>query len=248
LPQDFKNYKFMTELPKDWLTEGLIDFEYKKYIMLAYLKDVRQNFQGHILYPFLSDLVFHYRNLLSIKENKQLIYENFPKVISKADFEKLKVSYKSIIEDDEIMSEMEEIIDFALTRFKDLLEEGKGIYEFVEEKVEIQTIGLSPLYAKEGYLLLNQSVKTDLEVYKYLVTVFESADETYRAVNTEYLETVPKSINSTYESIKLELIRKYKFMPNPATYLISAKVNLPFEQTFLPIAKRLLVKNINTAA
>ena len=66
----------MTELSKDWLTQGLIDFEYKKYILLAYLKNVRQNFQGQILYPFLSDLVFHYRNLLSIRENKQLIYEN----------------------------------------------------------------------------------------------------------------------------------------------------------------------------
>lgn len=238
----------MNELPKDWLTQGLIDFEYKKYILLAYLKNVRQNFQGHVLYPFLSDLVFHYRNLLSIKENKQLIYENFPKVISKADFEKLKISYKAIIEDDEVMNEMEEIIDFALIKFKSLLEEGKGIYEFVEEKVEIQTIGLSPLYAKEGYMLLCPKVKPELEVYKYLVTVFESADETYRAVHTEYLESVSKSIYSTYESIKMQLIKKYKYLPNPATFLISAKVDLPFEQTFLPVAKRLLVKNINNAA
>lgn len=238
----------MTELPKDWLTQGLVDFEYKKYILLAYLKNVRQNFQGQILYPFLSDLVFHYRNLLSIKENKQVIYENFPKMISKADFEKLKVSYKSIVEDDEVMKELEDIIEFALTKFKDLLEEGKDIYEFVEEKVTIQTVGLSPLYAKEGYLLLNPRFTSDLEVYKYLVTVFESADETYRAVHTEYLESVPKSVNSTYEAIKLKLIKKYKYLPNPATYLISAKVELPFEQTFLPVAKRLLIKNINNAA
>ena len=238
----------MTELSKDWLTQGLIDFEYKKYILLAYLKNVRQNFQGQILYPFLSDLVFHYRNLLSIRENKQLIYENFPKMISKADFEKLKINYKTIVEDNEVMKELEEIIEFALTGFKNLLEEGKDIYEYVEEKVEIQTIGLSPLYAKEGYMLLSPKVNNGLEVYKYLVTVFESADETYRAVHTEYLESVPKSINSTYESVKLDLIKKYKQLPNPATYLISTKVELPFEQTFLPVAKRLLIKSINSAA
>ena len=28
----------MKNLEKDWLTQGLIDFEYKKYILLSYLQ------------------------------------------------------------------------------------------------------------------------------------------------------------------------------------------------------------------
>jgi len=237
----------MNELAKDWLTQGLIDYEYKKYIVLAYLRDVRNNFNEYILYPFLSDLVFHYRNLLSIRENKKLIYESFPKAMSKADFEKLEITYKKIIEDDEVMREIEDILEFAIGKFKDLLDEGKDIYEFVEENVEIVPIGVSPLYAKEGYLLINEQQKPDMKVYRYLITVFENANETYRGVHTEYLETMEKSISSTYETMKLELIRKYRYLPNPATYLVMAKVKLPFEETLFPVAKRLLVKYINSS-
>lgn len=237
----------MKELPKDWLTQGLVDYEYKKYIVLAYLKDVKSNFQEYILYPFLSDLVFHYRNLLSIKENKQLIYESFPKAISRADFEKLEITYKKIVEDDEVMREIEDILEFSIGRFKDLLDEGKDIYEFVEENVEIVPVGVSPLYAKEGYLLINEKQKAEMKVFRYLITVFENANETYRAVHTEYLETVSKSVSSTYETLKLNLIRKYQYFPNPATYMALAKVKLPFEETLFPVAKRLLVKYINSS-
>ena len=71
----------MKELKFDWLTEGLIDFEYKKYILLAYLKEVRHNFSMNRLYPYLSDLVFHYRNLQQIQNNKKMIFEKLTKLI-----------------------------------------------------------------------------------------------------------------------------------------------------------------------
>ena len=53
----------MENLKDNWLTEGLIDFEYKKYQLLGYLQKVKDSFNRVELYPFLSDLVFHYRNL-----------------------------------------------------------------------------------------------------------------------------------------------------------------------------------------
>ena len=81
----------MMLLNENWLTQGLMDLEYKKYILLAYMNEVKQNFGTRRLYPFLSDLVFHYNNLKTLKENKKLIFQNFPKEISKADFEKLEI-------------------------------------------------------------------------------------------------------------------------------------------------------------
>ena len=57
----------MVSLDKNWLTEGLIDFEYKKYELLAYLKNVGKSFSENRLYPFLGDLIFHYNNILSLK-------------------------------------------------------------------------------------------------------------------------------------------------------------------------------------
>src|SRR5689334_5645101 len=127
----------MKELKKDWLTQDLIDFEYKKFILLAYLQEVKQNFGDKKLYPYLSDLVFHYKNLLSVKENQKLMHENFPREISKADFDRLQISYRQIVGDDSVMAEIEAIVTYALPKLKDILTEGRDIYEYIEENLEI---------------------------------------------------------------------------------------------------------------
>jgi hypothetical protein len=235
----------MTALNNDWLTEGLIDFEFKKYVLLAYLKDVRQNFRITKLYPFLSDLIFHYKNLLNIQENKKFIYEKFPRIIKKADFEKLKLSYEKIIQDDDIMREIETIVMFAIEEVHETLKEGREIYEFVEEHVDLVPIGISSLYKKEGYMLINENQKNDVNVYRYQITIFEGSDEKFRGVHTTLIDQFEKSIISTYEDIKLTLIRKHRELPNPATYLVNAKFNFPLNETLLPVAKRLLVKTVN---
>ncbi len=238
----------MKTLNQHWLTEGLIDFEYKKYILLAYLQEVKQNFREQKLYPYLSDLVFHYQNLQFIRENKKLIYENFPKEISKADFEKLNISYKKIVQDDELMAQIEEILTFSIPRFKDMLNEGKDMYEFIEDHVNISQVGLTSLYRNEGYLFIAQPQTSDTRVYQYQITLFENAHEKFRGVHTYFLESLKRGIGVTYESLKVDLSRRHKILPNPATYLIESSIQCPLDETLLPIAKRLLVKYISTTA
>ncbi|TAE04020.1 MAG: hypothetical protein EAZ97_00720 [Bacteroidetes bacterium] len=238
----------MKTLHTDWLTDGLIDFEYKKYLLLAYLKNIRQDFDEKKLYPSLSDLIFHYQNLLEIKENKKLIYEQFPKVISQADFNKLEISYKKIVEDDEVMREIEEIVQYALPRFQGLLNNGKEIYEFIENNLEIATVGITPIYKNEGYMFISEHLVQETKIYQYQISVFESAKERFRGVHTQYLESVQKSLGQTYENLKISLTRKYTNMPNPATFLIVSKVVCPFDESLLPIAKRALVKHLSLAS
>ena len=238
----------MERLSKDWLTQGLIDFEYKKYVFMAYLHTVKHSFKRTELYPFMADLVFHYRNLLAIKENKTLIQDSFPKEISLEEFKKLELSYRKMIEDDAIMSELESIIDFALPQIKDSLQEGSIIYEFVESKCEIAPVGVTPLYAKEGYLFVTQPPEKETTIYRYQVSIFEDSQEQLRSLNTKFVECVERNVLNTYERIKLDLVKKYRDLPNPATYLILARMKFPFAETFMPVAKRLLVKHISKAA
>ena len=116
----------MERLEDDWLTEGLIDFEYKKYLLLAYLKCVRDSFHRVELYPFLADLVSHYRNMTALKENKALLYERFPKQLSLDNLNTLEVSFKNAVEDDVVMREIEAIIGFSLPHSKGRLTKGQG--------------------------------------------------------------------------------------------------------------------------
>jgi hypothetical protein len=236
----------MDQLSKDWLTQGLIDLEYKKYILLAYLKSVSSSFSRSELYPFLGDLVFHYRNLIAIRDNKSLIKESFPKEISLEEFKKLELTYKEIIDDDDIMSELENIIEFAIPKIKDSLQEGSIIYEYVESQFQISPIGVSPLYANEGYLFVSQPPEKETNVYKYQISIFEDSQEQLRSLNTEFIESVEKKPLHTYERIKLDILSRHKEMPNPATFLIFSKTRFPFSETLMPVAKRLFVKHISS--
>jgi hypothetical protein len=238
----------MESLPKDWLTRGLIDFEYKKYLLLAYLQTVKNSFSRVELYPYMADLVFHYRNLMALKENKTLFRESFPKEISVEEIKKLELSYKEMIADDAIMNELQSIIEFAIPAIQDSLQEGSVIYEYVESKCEISPVGVTPLYANEGYLFVTQPPEKETNVYRFQVSIFEDSQEQLRSLNTQFIESVEKNLINTYERIKLDLVKKFKDLPNPATYLILSKMKFPHTETLMPVAKRLFVKHLSQAA
>lgn len=238
----------MEKLSKDWLTQGLIDFEYKKYLLLAYLQTARKSFNKVELYPYLADLVFHYRNLMSVKENKTLIRESFPKEISPEEIKHLELRYRELVEDDAIMAELDAIIAFAIPQIKDSLQEGTVIYEYVESQCEICPVGVTPLYANEGYLFVTMPPEKETNVYRYQVSIFEDSKEQLRSLNTQFLEVIDKERLYPYERIKLDLIKRYRDMPNPAAYLLISKMKFPFSETLMPVAKRLFVKHISQAA
>jgi len=232
----------MAILANNWLTEGLIDFEYKKYKLLAYFQDVRQHFDQAKLYPVLSDLVYHYRNLLAVRDDQKLILESFPKQLSSADLEKISLVYTRLSGDDDFMKEIEDTILFAIPEFKKLLEEGKDIYQYIEDNMVVTPVGISPLYHQEGYFFLFESSDSLTRIYEYSITLFENADEKFRGVQVEYVDTMKKQPFYSFESMKIELIKSRKKLPNPATFLIESKVSMPLHETLLPVAKRTLVK------
>ncbi len=238
----------MHTLPANWLTEGLIDLEYKQYVLLAYLKHVQQCFAEQKLYPQLSDLIFHYQNIQTLKRDKELIYENFPKKVSRADFEKLQLTYEKMVQDDGFMAELDAIMEFAMPKLQSTLKEGKNVYEFVEENLQISPVGLTSLRTDEGLLFLYEHHSNDTRVYHYQISLFENAFEKYRGIHTAYLETVRKSIYVTFESLKVEISRKHQTLVNPATYLVASQISCPVEETLLPVAKRMLIRYIATAA
>ncbi|MDW8273859.1 MAG: hypothetical protein RMJ53_06495 [Chitinophagales bacterium] len=232
----------MASLSSQWLTEGWIDFEYKKYQLLAFLQDVSNHFQEKKLYPRLSELIAHYENLQLFREQKKIVSESFPQKISKLDFEQFKVEYESLITDDELMQELEDIVNFALPKIQDKLEEGKELYEMVSSNMEIFPVGIVPLRNEEGYFMLSDFLQKLISVYYYHMTLFESAREQYRAIKTRHIADYSLSIRYNYETIRYELLEKNKDLPNPATYVIEFKQSYPLPETMLPVAKKTLVR------
>lgn len=238
----------MKQLSETWFAEGFIDFEQKKYTLLAYLQQVSACFNQNKLYPQLSDLIFHYNNLVAFKENKRFLQEQFPKKATGVQLERLEILYEQMIEDNEIMQQLGDIIHYSEGKMKTTISSGTELYDFVEEKITITPIGLVPLDIQEGYFFLSAGNSQHTKVYHYRLSIFEKHDERYRAMRTAYLQDETRSFSSTYESIKQQLIRYHSTLPNPAVYSIETEYSFPLEETLLPVAKRSLVKYISTAA
>lgn len=238
----------MKSLSETWFADGYIDFELKKYTLLAYLQEVNKYFNENKLYPQLADVIFHYNNLVSFRENKKYLQEQFPKKFSGMQLQKLQLLYEQMIEDDELMSELEDIIHYAAGQMHATISSGTEIYEFVEDKMKINPVGIVPLEQNEGYFFLSKATTRDTRVYYYRLSIFEKHDEKYRSIKTEFINNWYRSIANTYEHIKSDLIRNRAMLPNPAVYAIESELVYPIEETLLPIAKRSLVRYLTENA
>jgi len=238
----------MKSLSETWFAEGYIDFELKKYTLLAYLQEVNKYFTENKLYPQLADVIFHYNNIVAFRENKKFLQEHFPKKLSGLQMEKLQLLYEQMIQDDELMQELENIIYYSAGKMKSIIQNGTEIYEFVEEKINITPVGIIPLDIQEGYFFLSSGNVKSTRVYYYRLSIFEKHDEKYRSIKTSYIDIWQRSIAHTYEHIKSDLIRYRNDLPNPAVYSIETAFTFPVDETLLPIAKRSLVKYISGQA
>lgn len=232
----------MKKLSPNWFVEGLNDFEYKQYVLLAYLQEVARQFREHYLYPTFSDLITHYTNLHSFKQGKSTLMESMPKNLTGIDFENLELVYDQAVEEDEQLKVIEELVDYSIPQIKAHLQTGQELFGRIENHLEIETVGLLPLYRNEGYLLLRQNRDPEIKAYEYKVSFFENAGEKYQGLQTRWVANYAWGITTTCQSIKLNLIRNQTKFPNPATFFVYSELNFPEEESLLPVMKRKFIR------
>lgn len=233
----------MGTLSENWLTENLIDFEYKKYVLLGYLQKVKEHFNEQKLYPDFAELIAHYKNLISLKNNTTSLESGFKKNIKGIDYEKLSFVYENTV-DDASLNELKQIIAFSEPLFIDELKKGKTIFDFAEQHILSNHIGIMPIYKKEGYFILYPFQSKQVQVYNYTLSKLNLLEQEVYGLNCSYFSTYTLSLAKPVDKIKLDIIDTNPELPNPAVYLFKANAALPNEETFLPIAKRLLYKNL----
>lgn len=233
----------METLSENWMTERLIDFEYKKYVLLDYIQKVESHFKEQKLYPDFAELIAHYKNLIALKNNTESLENGFKKTVKGIDYEKLKLIYENTI-NDETLYELKKIIEFSEPLFIDELQKGKNIFDFAEQNILTNHIGILPIYKKEGYFILYPYQSRQVFAYYYTFSKINLLQQEVYGLNCKYFSSYILSLSNTVDKLKLDLIDANPSLPNPAVYLFKAKADLPNDETFLPIAKRLLYKNL----
>lgn len=235
----------MAKLHKDWLTEGIFDFEYKKYVLMAYLQHIDGEFNSNRLYPYLQELKLHLDSCQNLQANKDAIRNSFPKKLKGMDFSAARLVYEDTLHDDAYLSQLNYILDFAIPRFSKTMEEGSDRFSEVGENIRISPVGIVPLRTEEGYLFFLNHYERMITIFRYQLALYNDMRE--RCLKTVFVDSVRTSVGTTLEQIKIDLTRKFQGWPNPATYMVESKYNYPLQETLLPVVQRLMVKQMNVA-
>jgi hypothetical protein len=231
-------------LKSNWITETAIDFEYKKYELLAYLQKVDACFSRIKIFPHYPNLLEQQKTLQELKEKQNEFNDLMNKELIGIDWENKQLVYRKNKIDNSCFNEVNEIIEYALPKINKYADQGEEILLSITEKINISPVGLLPLYNKEGYMFLAWGKCAEL--FSYSTTIYEKSDDEHYNVNVKHLDSFNVNVSNTYENIKTQLIRNNPEMPNPATYLLVSEIKLPVFETFLPVAKKVLVKYIET--
>ena len=234
-----------SRLSIDLFTRVQDDAEKRKYLILAELKRISSEFQYFKIYPDLSELVQIYRTLNEIVGRLTDLRNKFPKRISKIDWVNQSIEHEVVFVDGTDLSAVEGLIEWALPNIKSVIDEGVSIYEYVDEDLSVEHVGIVPGYLDEGYFFLPDNTKRKLNLFRFEVSIFKSSDDKYRSLKTRFLKDLEQgSAKLSPGTIKLNLIRDEKELPNPATFVFDTRLDFSFDQTIFPVAKRKLMQTI----
>ena len=205
----------MERLRPGWFLHGLWDEEYQRYRLLAYLRHVQAAFFAQRLYPPLSDLIESYEELRSLAQAQQTT---------------------AALEDS--TDTLYRIIQFAIPKLEESIQEGQQIYDLIARHLQVEVVGLIPLYKAEGYLFLRRGGEKVVRAYRYEIRPIQDK-EGLVGIRLELVEEFVFSILATpFTILRERLLKAHKDLPTPLTLVVESPLEVPLQETLLPIIKR----------
>lgn len=228
------------------------DFELAEYQILGILKKIENKLHLNYLMPHfieLEEICFSLRQILNNqklidKSNQNENYSHIEKSISDEEenqefFKKILTQYQLEQKENKPEDKVFDIINKYLPKLESLLNEAKAIFEFALQNIEIEEVGISPLYKNEGYLFLQTDELNETLVFRYASFLSSAGNIPIQFFKTQMIRRFP--LPSSFSEIKLKLLREFKDLPNPATYKCYFAFSFPIEETVLPAAKKKLI-------
>jgi len=222
------------------------DVELSKYRVLAILRGYSKSLHKNKLYPALAELISIKNELELLIEQMSLFDSEFILNLNFADFSQNFDIDQHFDFNDKDLDIVADFIRWALPEIKTSIIEGKAIFDFVDENIELNDIGIMPLYKDEGYFTI-PDIKNDLmKIYRFEMSLFSTQDNPLRTLKTKLVDLISLKVPESNSPLDLKhsLIEKYPDLPNPATYCFDTTLDFPFVETILPVAKRKLVRKL----
>lgn len=238
----------MNRLNINYFIVSAYDYEWSQYKVLSILKNYNTELHSNKLFPVIDDLKETYNNLTQIVKQRDEYQKYLSQKFNSKNDEDVEYEIREIKEktDDPKVNTVFEFIEWALPRIKETLEEAKVISDFIEENINIKEIGLISLYNNEGYLIVPDNKMKSTNVYRFENYIISPDGIEINTLKTKFVLSYDK-MNSDFQlrKIKLDLINKFKDLPNPATYNCETDLDFPFEESIFPIAKKKLITKLD---
>ncbi|MBI2619699.1 MAG: hypothetical protein HYW57_06425 [Ignavibacteriales bacterium] len=235
----------MTPLSLETFVKAGQDAETNQYRILNGLKHYREEFTHNRIYPALADLISLLSVLQSLVQESSTLEQKLPQHIAGVDLATKKLHLEPAGLNSPDLKRILDLIEWAIPHLKTTIEEGIRIYDFVDENIAVEEVGILPMYREEGYYFVPEHQASLLHLLKYETSLYSAGNERFRALKTNILRSIPQSaIQESPESIKLRLIEEHHDLPNPATFLCETELDFPFSETILPVAKRKLMVRV----
>ena len=229
----------------DRIITTTLDEELEEYRLLAYLQRVDAHYREHKLYPWLDDLVRRIEQLRSLRRRAEELNSHTATEVIGLDLtrnELLRRPHQA----DGPWAVVQRALERTLPPLITARARGQELREELNGRIRVEPVGVVPLDAREGWLLLRQ--RNEALIYAYSLPIVREVDppDNHRHVRTRYFATWTLSLSNTYEHIKAELARTGP-LPNPATFAFESDISLPRIETFLPLAKRITYELVSGA-
>jgi hypothetical protein len=143
----------MHGLPQDWVFRPAFDLELKHYTLLAYLQRVQRRFKERKLYPYLDEVEDHLKELLRMRDSKEELSRALSGDLLGFD-PRTGFPIHAAIAQPEQLDVIDGVIDLALPGLRRTLNDGNDLREELMEKIRFGTVGVQPLRATEGWLMV----------------------------------------------------------------------------------------------
>jgi|SRR5210317_966046 hypothetical protein len=154
----------------DWIIQQPIDFEYKQYLILDYVKKAEEKLERFELYPTFQELSLLYSSAQRVLDHGQFI--TFKREPEEGDDEILLIDliYNTIrFKDDEEGEEIIKCAEFASEKFKDLFMVAKSLWSIVNDSISVGKIvnEKSVTVGKRGNGFFHFTYGGELYVYQF---------------------------------------------------------------------------------
>ncbi|MBL0129552.1 MAG: hypothetical protein IPP83_19340 [Flavobacteriales bacterium] len=236
-----------TALPVDWAYSPALDLELKQYTLLAYLQRVKRRFDERKLYPHLQELQWHIDELIALRDRMRKLEGGFPGELIGFDLRTGGVMNEALPKDP-FLGVVDELIELALPNLRDVLADGQVLSAEIADHIHFSPVGVLPLHAREGWLLLH--TRTGIRVYNYEVALVRSREPAsgLEDVRTRFVTTYSTGLLKSYEWVKADLVAAHRMLPNPAVFAFHTDLALPHVETFIPLAKQLVYEVVGKSA